>query len=92
MRRPRLLHILKLTVMQHESFVNPVTINTVCPECNQIHTVTVELKDYINYRHGIQRHPQDAFPYLTPSQRELLITSICESCWNTLFPDNEEDE
>lgn len=25
---------------------------------------------------------QDAFPYLTVSDRELLISGVCDSCWD----------
>lgn len=28
---------------------------------------------------------QEAMPYLTPSQRELLQTGICEHCWKDMF-------
>lgn len=27
---------------------------------------------------------QDAFPNFTPSQREFLMTGICDSCWKTI--------
>ena len=68
------------------TFKNPCTITTRCPECGKIHKVTVEQTDYDDFtqRH---KHPQDAFPYLSASERELLITGICDKCWNKLFPD-----
>ena len=30
-------------------------------------------------------HIQDAFPELSPAQRELLITGTHEKCWDDLF-------
>lgn len=27
---------------------------------------------------------QDALPLLTPQQRELLISGICDECWNSM--------
>ena len=35
---------------------------------------------------------QDAFPYLTDGQRELMISNTCDTCWNKFFPNVEEDD
>lgn len=69
------------------TFKNPLPIKTKCPYCGEIHKVTVEMADYADYNQG--KHAQDAFPYLSASERELLISGICEECWNRIFPDTE---
>lgn len=33
---------------------------------------------------------QDAFPHLTPDQREFFLTGITAEEWNELFPPEEE--
>lgn len=65
-----------------------ITLNPICPECGQPHPVTVEAKDFKDYRNGL-KHAGDAFPYLSPGQRELLITGICEACWEHLFGEQD---
>lgn len=30
---------------------------------------------------------EDAFPHLTASERELLISQTCDDCWNRMFRD-----
>lgn len=29
---------------------------------------------------------QDAMPYLTDGEREVLISGTCDSCWEKMFP------
>jgi hypothetical protein len=41
-----------------------------------------------NYNRGAMI--QDAFPHLTPSQREFILTGISPEEWDATFP--EEDE
>ena len=35
---------------------------------------------------------QDAFPELSASQREALITGICDECWNKMAQEEEMEE
>lgn len=60
-----------------------IKIQTVCPQCGYHHYVTVDKEDYKKYIEG--EHVQNAFPYLSASDRELLVTGICENCWNEMF-------
>ena len=68
------------------NFKNPLVIKTTCPECHKVHQITVEKQDYFNW---LQRKGsvQTIFHYLTPSERELLISGICDTCWNNLMCD-----
>ena len=34
---------------------------------------------------------QNAFPYLTNEQRELIITGLTDDMWGDMFPDDEEE-
>lgn len=59
------------------------TFTTVCPFCHHATYITVNLKDWEDWRNG--KLIQDAFPYLTADEREMLKTGICPDCWEKIF-------
>ena len=64
-----------------------------CKYCDHEETITVPEADYISWHNG--EYIQDAFPYLTAGQRQLMLSNTCDDCWNKFFPeenDNEHDE
>ena len=65
-------------------------INAFCRVCMSNTTFKVEPNDYFAWKDGKQI--QEAFPYLSAGQRELLISNTCEKCWEELFGDGEDDE
>ena len=69
-----------------------VIIVTHCPFCGRYNEVGVNEIDYLDWdwSHGI--NAQDAFPYLSASDREMLITGIDDECWNGMFGTGEEEE
>lgn len=68
------------------------TINTTCPICRKSHEVKIRrASDYHDFAFG-GKHAQDAFPYLSAQEREMLISGICGACWDNLFADEEEDD
>lgn len=69
------------------TFKAPHTFVIKCPLCGKLQNVAVESADYADFLEG--KHAQDAFPYLSASERELLISGICGECWNRIFPDAE---
>ena len=58
------------------------SIKSKCPLCGKENEVMVNKDDFKKWRNGefIQR----AFPYLNASERELLMTGICDQCWDTI--------
>lgn len=54
-----------------------------CPFCGAINTVEVRFEDYLDWQNG--GLVQNCFPYLGADERELLMTGICENCWNMFF-------
>lgn len=62
-------------------------INTTCPFCGKTTTVQVRLADYNAWWDG--KHVQDAFPYLSADEREMLISGICPKCWADAFGEEE---
>lgn len=66
-----------------------ITIETVCPFCGHRNTIAVYADDYERWQAG--GLVQDCFPYLSADDREMLISGICPKCWDSMFPDEEED-
>ena len=60
-----------------------VMIETACPFGGAVHMIEVNLVDYWDWKDG--KLAQDAFPYLTPDEREMLISGICPECWDSMF-------
>lgn len=67
-----------------------VTIVTACPFCGHANEVAVNEADYWDWQDGAL--VQDAFPYLTADEREMLVSGICPTCWEKTFGDSNEDE
>ncbi len=64
-----------------------VSISTVCPFCGRSNEVEVNENDYWDWQDGML--VQDAFPYLSADEREMLITGICPTCWDKMFGGDE---
>ena len=60
-----------------------VKISVKCTQCGKEFEFTVYEKDLESYNNGelIQR----AFPYLSPEERELMISGYCPDCWKKLW-------
>ena len=65
------------------------SIEIECNICGEVFEVCVDpigLKEYMSPN---RRHIQQIFPYLSPAERELLISHTCEKCWNKMFSNIE---
>lgn len=71
-------------------FTIPYTVTTICPFCGMPHDVEVDFLDFCAWQNGALA--QDAFPYLSADEREMLISGICPDCWERTFGGYEEDE
>lgn len=60
------------------------TFNTKCPECGKITTHVMTDEQHWNYINNYG-YIQDIFSDWTPERREMLLTGICEACWNKIF-------
>jgi hypothetical protein len=67
---------------------NPrITLKLKCVECNKVFYITVYKKDIKRYEEGDL--VQVAFPYLTTGERELIVSGICEKCFDKIFMEEE---
>ena len=63
-------------------------VQRVCPVCGKTFEISIPTDDYINWQCG--ELIQDAMPYLSPSNREFLISGICGECQEKIFGGDEE--
>ena len=66
-----------------------VSIVTRCPFCGRANFVEVNEGDYLDWDDGV--NAQEAFPYLSASEREMLISGICLTCWSNMLPPEPEE-
>lgn len=64
-----------------------ITLTCTCIMCGGIHEIYVRPDDYYNWIDG--QLAQEAFPYLSAEEREMLISGICPDCWNWMFKEEE---
>ena len=65
-----------------------VCVFTTCPFCGRENEVEVNHMDYLDWQNG--ELVQDAFPYLSANEREMLISGCCPRCWSKMFWEEEE--
>lgn len=65
-------------------------LTIVCPFCGNFFSVAVREEDYIRYQEGAL--VQNAFPYLTATEREALVSGMCPACQNTYFGEEYEED
>jgi hypothetical protein len=61
-------------------------IQEICTKCLTEVLISVEYDDYEAWRNG--ELIQNAMPYLTADQREILISNICGDCFDLMFPED----
>lgn len=68
-----------------------VTILTVCPICGHANEIAVNEEDYFDWAFdGVLA--QEAFPYLSADEREMLISGICPTCWEKTFGSGDDEQ
>ena len=60
-----------------------------CKMCKAEFKISYLKHDYENWKAGMLI--QDAMPYLTDDQREMMISGVCGVCFDALFA-SEDDE
>ena len=54
-----------------------------CPICGDTHSVKVDADAYFSWVDG--ELAQNAFPNLSPTEREALISNLCPACQEEVF-------
>ena len=67
------------------------TISTACRHCGTLHDIDAPTRGWIDWQEG--ELIQVAMPTLTAEERELLISGTCDTCWDKMFPpENDEND
>lgn len=61
-----------------------VTISIQCPMCGRENIVKMTLEQYNRWWDN-NEYVQNIFPEKSSSEREVLISGICPTCWDKLF-------
>lgn len=59
------------------------SIIVVCPICGEENFIFANVEDIWAWEDG--ELVQNAFPYLSADEREMLISGICPKCWEKMF-------
>ena len=62
-------------------------LKSTCIDCKKTYIMFVNPTDLADWKEG--KLIQEAMPYLTSGQRELLISQVCGTCFDKLFEGNE---
>ena len=78
---------------------NVIRPNKLWATCNSCQTQTemmVNINDYAAWERDRQKPGglliQDAMPYLTANEREVLISGTCGECFDEMFPEPSDSE
>lgn len=67
-----------------------ITIAVPCPKCGKDSTVCLSAEEFEKLQKG-ELISRNSFKNLSAAEREILISGICDDCWNKIFPPEEED-
>jgi hypothetical protein len=59
-----------------------------CRLCQETTDLEVNFQGFVNWKAG--EFIQDALPELSADERELLISGTCGTCFDELFPSEDE--
>ena len=62
-------------------------IQATCRQCTVSVEMPVNRRDVVDWKGG--KYIQDAMPYLSADQRELLISGTCGTCFDKMFGGSE---
>ena len=66
-------------------------LDLTCAHCGQLFIINVNKKDFNKYINH-EKYIQDALPYLTAGERELILSKTCNDCYNKMFELEDDDE
>ena len=59
-----------------------------CIKCKRFTTIGMKGEDLFKYNQGT--YIQEAFPYISEGMREMMMSGICDSCFQEIFPEDDE--
>ena len=71
-------------------FDQTIVMEKICNITNELYSLKIDIYDYLDYKNGT-RYIQDVFDYMTPEEREFIISGLTPSEFDKLFPPEEEE-
>ena len=65
--------------------------NIRCNYCGVDYVIMADREDMEAWVSG-DKYIQEAMPYLTAAERELLISQTCNNCWQEMYDDVDNEE
>ena len=69
---------------------NNQAIDVQCDHCGITYSMLVDKDDIMDWILD-KGYIQELMPYLSASERELLISGTCNNCWKMLYGETEEE-
>ena len=69
--------------------INKISTVCICSISKEIFRIEVPLEDWLNWKYGT-KSSHEAFPYLTPDEREMIQTGTTPKEWNAWFKPSDE--
>ena len=66
-------------------------IDVTCKHCGITYQILADREDVDSWLSG-SGYIQDILAYLSPEEREMLISGTCDNCWKILYPEVDNDE
>tara|TARA_E500000318_G_C3428885_1_gene160310 strand:+ start:186 stop:404 length:219 start_codon:yes stop_codon:yes gene_type:complete len=63
--------------------------DVVCELCKQEYNILAKEQDVFDWLSG-DKYIQDALSYLSPAEREMFISRVCDSCWIQLYGESND--
>ena len=71
---------------------NYEVFDATCKYCGITYQILADRDDLDSWMNG-EGYIQDLLAYLSPAERELLISGTCDNCWKNMFgPDFDVDD
>ena len=70
---------------------NNQAIDVQCDHCGITYSMLVDKDDIMDWILD-KGYIQELMPYLSASERELLISGTCNNCWKMLYGETAEEE
>lgn len=67
-----------------------ITYTNTCFHCANHNHIQMNLSDYERWKQH-NTYIQVVFPWLSPDQRELIVSGTHPHCWNEMFPEELDD-
>ena len=84
------MYFLKCKSKETYSPVHKYHFDMSCIKCKSEHQVSLNGSDLFKYHKGT--YIQDAFSYISQGLREMMMSGICDKCFQDMFPKEDESE